>query len=339
MIRKKVNNLPLIIETNLKKIREKRRTLLLTTKSAQTASQFFLSQLNIIQRFLVGTTTKTYLEKIVRKLSSEIEVAYGVGGGRAIDGAKYISAKRDLELVAIPTILSTDAFLTDSTGIRKEGCVYYLSTKHPEFVYLDYHLLSQAPPRSNISGCGDVLSIFTALFDWKYANKKSVAKEDEKFNSSIYKTAQGILNGLLSKTKMLKENKKEGLKTLLNLLAMEVQLCNLYGNSRPEEGGEHFFTYCVENKMPHFLHGEMVAFGVLITAFIQGQNLEKIKGFMEELGLHYKPSGLTKEVVMVTLKELPDYVKHHRLRYSVYSDFDYQAYEKRAEWFLNKIGL
>lgn len=339
MTGKKVNNLPIIIDVNLERTKETRKAVLLTTKSAQAASQFSLSQFNIVQEFSVEATTEWYLEKIVEKLSPEIEVVYGVGGGRAIDGAKYISARKNLELVAIPTILSTDAFLTDSTGIRKEGCVYYLSTKRPEFVYIDFDLLSQAPARFNIGGCGDVLSIFTAFFDWKYANEKGVAKRDEKFDPSVSKIAQGILNGLLSKTKVLKENKREGLMTLLNLLAVEVQLCNFYGNSRPEEGGEHFFTYCIENKMPHFLHGEMVAFGILITAFVQGQNLERIKNFMEKIGLNYKPPGLKKNTVKETLKELPDYVRRHQLRYSIYHDFDYQAQERKVKEFLNKIGL
>lgn len=338
MTGKKVNNLPIIIEVNLKRVKETRKTVLLTTKSAQAASQFFLSQLNIIQGFLVEATTKRHLEKIVKKLRPETEVVYGVGGGRAIDGAKYVSSKKGLELIVIPTILSTDAFLTDSTGIRKEGCVNYLPTKHPEFVYIDYNLLSQAPARFNISGCGDVLSIFTALFDWKYANEKAIAKRDEKFDSSISQIAQGILNELLSKTKVLKENKREGLKTLLNLLAMEVQLCNLYGNSRPEEGGEHFFTYCIENKVPHFLHGEMVCFGILITAYFQGQDWERIKSFLDNIGLDYKPSGLTRTAIMSTLQELPSYVVDHKLRYSIYNDFSLKPNEKRLKDFL-KNGL
>jgi glycerol-1-phosphate dehydrogenase [NAD(P)+] len=47
-------------------------------------------------------------------------VVYAVGGGLAVDAAKYIAAQQDLPLVCLPTALSVDAFLTWASGVRSE---------------------------------------------------------------------------------------------------------------------------------------------------------------------------------------------------------------------------
>lgn len=339
MTKKRINNLPVIVEVSLDELKEMRKVALVTTPSALAVAQGLLSQLDIVHKFFIEAVVKSQLEEMASKFSSGVEVIYGVGGGRAMDGAKYLAAKKGLELRVVPTILSTDAFLTDSVGVRNRGCVSYLPAKHPDTVCIDYYLLSQAPARFNISGCSDVLSIFTALFDWEYANQRNKISKNEKLDPSIADAAQSILNELLGRGEIVGENKEKGLRILLRLLTMEVQLCQFYGNSRPEEGGEHFFTYCVENRMPPFLHGEMVAFGILITAFVQGQDPRKARDFMEKVGLNYKPLGLKRGIVTKTLQELPEYVKNHGLSYGIYNDFDYQSDEKRIKEFLDKLGF
>ena len=94
-----------------------------------------------------------------------------VGGGLAIDTAKYVASANELPLIAIPTILSTDAFLTDATGVRENGCVQYLPTKTPDTVIVDMDMLCNAPAAMRASGAADILSIATALWDWQEAEK------------------------------------------------------------------------------------------------------------------------------------------------------------------------
>lgn len=64
----------------------------------------------------------------------------------------------------------------------------------------------------------------------------------------------------------------EGLKTLYDCRAMEVQLCNQVGHFRPEEGTEHYFAYAVENEMGHGRpDGDLVGPAILLVAKLQGQ--------------------------------------------------------------------
>jgi len=335
---KRINSIPVIIWEDISKVIDPGKNgVIITSPSAFKYSKASLGNLKEIEIILIQDSSYQYVNELVRKVDNNFEVAYLIGGGRVVDVGRYLANKWNLEAICIPTIISTDAFLVDCTGLRKKGCVTYTVSKKADRVILDWQLLKQAPWRFHVSGCSDVLSIFTGLFDWQYANEKNKAISDEKFNKSIAIMAKSILDGLISASDEIKLKSQKGLEAIVTALAMEVQLCNFYGNSRPEEGGEHFFTYCIENKMPHFFHGEMVAFGILLTGYLQGQDIIKIKNFMDKVGLNYKPLGLNRKVVAETLEELPSYVIKHKLRYSIYNEFSYQEEKQKIQKYLNSI--
>jgi ribosome silencing factor RsfS/YbeB/iojap len=95
----------------------------------------------------------------------------GLGGGTALDTAKYVAWRTGRPLVQVPTITSVDAGFTDAIGIRDLGKVRYVGTVVPELVVLDLPLIRSAPPRLNRAGVGDVLSCHTGLFDWRLATE------------------------------------------------------------------------------------------------------------------------------------------------------------------------
>ena len=64
-----------------------------------------------------------------------------------------------------------------------------------------------------------------------------------------------------------------GLKLLLDCLALEVQLTNQLGHSRPEEGSEHYFAYAAENETgPGWPHADLLGVGILVMLALQGQD-------------------------------------------------------------------
>lgn len=333
-----VNNLPMIEWVDLQKFKDQRKAVLFTSPSAEKESSLYLRGMNFTRKIYIQTADRMSVEKLAKRQMS-VKVGYAVGGGMVIDTARFLAKKWGLELICIPTIISSDAFLVDCTGLRENGCVTYVPSKRADRILLDWELLKKVQLKYHISGCGDVLSIYTGVYDWEYANKLEVARQDELYSRSIAIVANGILDSLFSEVEEIKRGTKRGIEFIITSLGMEVQLCNFYGNSRPEEGGEHFFTYCIENKIPHFLHGEMVCFGILITAYLQGQRWEKIKYFMDDISLNYRPNGLRKSSVVETLQELPSYVKKHKLRHSIYNDFDYKKNKERIDQFLRQIGL
>jgi len=335
---KVISSLPIIVWRKARLNTE--NSMLVTSPSALKLGRSYFAQ-KIPKNILhITNSDYAYVQGLVaRKPKNSIDTLYLLGGGQVIDVGRYLAYKWHVKAVAIPTIISTDAFLVDCTGLRKDGCVTYVESKKADRVILDWNLISKTPWRFQVSGCGDVLSIFTGLYDWAYANRSHNAEPDEIYDKSLAMVAESILKGLLENKEVISSKSKEGIEKLVEALALEVQLCYFYGNSRPEEGGEHFFTYCIENLTDHFLHGEMVGFSTLLTGFLQGQDITKILNFMSFVDMPYFPQGLTKKLVIKTLRELPQYVEKHSLRYSVYNNFEYMDKQKDVDSFFEIICM
>ena len=59
----------------------------------------------------IDTVDQDALNKLLLTIP-DIDSVVGIGGGMAVDAAKYFSWKRNVRLISIPTIVSVDAFLT-----------------------------------------------------------------------------------------------------------------------------------------------------------------------------------------------------------------------------------
>ena len=108
-------------------------------------------------------------------------------------------------------------------------------------------MLCKAPAAMRASGAADVLSIATALRDWQEAEKMGANAPDQRLMPQTINIAETLLQTLLENAREIGSGTPDGLKLLFDLLCMEVQLCNLCGHSRVEEGSEHYFTYAIEN--------------------------------------------------------------------------------------------
>ena len=244
------------------------------------------------------------------------DVIYAVGGGLVVDAAKYIAVKKDLPLTCLPTALSVDAYLTWASGIRQGGCVYYLETKPPDSLLVDLEVLAAAPAFIRAAGLCDVLSIATGLWDWRFAEERGKNPPGMEHIPWVDKAAQAILDGALDCAEAAGQGDSDGLKQLLDCLAMEVQLCNQIGHSRPEEGSEHYFAYAVENEMGKGLpHGDLVGPAILLIAGKQGQESSSLEKALEA---SYIPlSNIPADVVESTFRRLPAYVREHNLPYGI----------------------
>ena len=249
---------------------------------------------------------------------SEVSALFGIGGGSACDAAKMAAWMKRLPLILMPSIVSVDAAFTSAVGVRVDHHVRYVGQILPEKLLIDFHLLKRSPKRLNRAGVGDILSIFTALYDWKLAADVIV----EPYNSSLADASQKLLNNLLAKAGAIRTCENEGLKLISDLYVGEVALCETHGNSRPEEGSEHYFAYCLES-ITHrsYIHGELIALSILLTALYQEQDVTPIKGFLDEAGVIYKPDqiGVTENEIVETLVALPDFLKQEtQLPYGIY---------------------
>ncbi len=307
--------LPLMRELALSSVRETRPVALYTSGPAWEVVGPLL-QLPEVWRAVPDEATEASFVEHARSIPSEAQVIYAVGGGLAVDAAKIAMRDRGLSLVCVPTALSVDAFLTPASGIRRDGCVFYLETGAPNMVILDYEVLAAAPSWVRAAGLGDVLSIATGLWDWEFAQR-----EDHQAPGQEYQAwAAGIARHLLDEAIVIAEGAGRGdhaaLARLLDLLALEVQLCNHIGHSRPEEGSEHIFAYSVENLTGHGLpHGDLVGPGIVGIAAAQGLDVAPLRHALEAGGarLHTIESSHVEQ----TISHLSEYAERHRLPFGI----------------------
>lgn len=244
------------------------------------------------------------------------DIVYAVGGGLAVDAAKYMAAQRGLPLICMPTAISVDAFLTWASGVRKDGCVHYLETKPPDLLVVDLDVIAAAPASIRAAGICDVLSIATGSWDWRFAGEKGVNPPGMEYVPYVDRIATGILQGVYDCAEAAGRGDAEGLKQLLDCLALEVQLCNQIGHSRPEEGSEHYFAYAVENALGEGLpHGELVGPGIMLMAERQGQDVAPLRRALEACNIPL--DTIPDDVVESTLDNLPEYVRRHELPYGI----------------------
>ncbi|MFC1890383.1 iron-containing alcohol dehydrogenase, partial [Thermodesulfobacteriota bacterium] len=232
---------------------------------------------------------------------------FGVGGGSALDFAKFVAWARNLPLVLIPTILSVDAAFTRAIAVRERARVRYVGSILPQALLIDFALLSRAPRVLNLSGVGDILSIFTALWDWKEAGDRF----GDAYDPEIASESRAVLDRLLAGVAVVRELREEGLHLLSESYRQEVGLCERFGNARPEEGSEHYIAYALEHRTGRqYLHGRLISLCTLLAGCYQGQDITPVKSFLEEAGLEvgFRAAGTSRVEMREVLLGMGDYV-------------------------------
>lgn len=223
-----------------------------------------------------------------------VEAVVGIGGGQAIDVAKYVAWKRGMKLVLIPTIISADAFATPAAGLRRNGVVEYLGEARVDRLVIDYNLLQTAPKGLNVSGTGDILSCHTGCFDWKLAFDRG--REPLGYDAEIARRSLALVKRIDENAEAIREVSNEGLRVLVECILEIVEIClgpGGPGHFRCEEGSEHFFFYNLELRTRRaFVHGWIVGLGIFLMSRLQANRHEWIAGLMERLGLPFHPRDL-----------------------------------------------
>jgi glycerol dehydrogenase-like iron-containing ADH family enzyme len=248
----------------------------------------------------------------------------GLGGGQALDVAKYVAWTRRLPLFQVPTALSVNAAWGHRAAVRVDGVVRYVGFAVPEAVYVDYDVVRSAPLDLNRSGVGDILCYWTGHWDWKMAADTGRVEARWPYDDGLVAEARVALERVLDHADDIGAMSDRGIRALAESLRWGGAAFHDAGwNPRHIEGAEHFVFYNLEYVTgKHFLHGQPVTLGVLLMSDLQGNRPEEIRAVADRIGVRYRPEEMdvTWEDVGRALRTLPAFVERAGLWYTVASE-------------------
>lgn len=259
-------------------------------------------------------------------------VVVGIGGGTALDTAKYLAWTLDRPLLQVPSITSVDAGFTDAIGVRDHGRVRYIGTIRPEQVVIDLALVRSAPARLNRAGIGDVLSCHTGLYDWELASSQG---HGHAWDASLAALGTMLLDELDGAADDIGAVTDDGVRFLVDAYRRIGAACAAAGHSRFEEGSEHFFAYAYEHRTgAHPVHGEIIAFAVCAMAHLQGNDPQRPFDVVRRAGTRAHPHdlGISHDDFADTVASLAAYARAEELDVSFVDDRPISREQIDAAW-------
>jgi glycerol dehydrogenase-like iron-containing ADH family enzyme len=245
----------------------------------------------------------------------------GLGGGQAVDVAKFFAWTGRLPLFQVPTAMTVNAPFGHRAGLRTGDRVRYLGYAVPEAVYVDFDVIQRAPEALNRSGVGDVLCYHTAHHDWRLARDQGREEERWPYDERLVAAARQRLDAVLDRLDDIHDVTEEGIRTLMLAHRWGGSTFHDSGwNPRHIEGVEHFFFYNLERLTGrHFIHGQPVGLGIYAGALLQENEPERILGALHRAGVDIRPEamGVTWDDAAEAMTTLRDYVRTAGLWFTI----------------------
>jgi glycerol dehydrogenase-like iron-containing ADH family enzyme len=223
----------------------------------------------------------------------QADLIIGVGGGKALDGAKLLAHQCQLPVITIPTSGATCAAWTALSNVYSEAGAFCYDVglrNCPNLLILDYQLIQTAPMRTLVAGIGD------ALAKW-YEASVSSGTSTQTLTIAAVQQARVLRDILLQKsTAALAEPGGTVWQEVVDATVLMAGVIGGLGGAQCRTVAAH----AVHNGLTHVpgshssLHGEKVAYGILVQLrleeMIQGNNLaatarQQLLKFYEEIGL------------------------------------------------------
>ena len=254
----------------------------------------------------------------------------GVGGGSVIDTTKIASFELGIPFISVPTIASHDGIASPRASLKDKdrGSPVSIQTHAPLAVVADTKIISAAPYRFTAAGCGDLIANYTAVRDWRLAQRLRNAE----FSNYAAALSEMTANMIMENAKEIKKKDEQSAWTVVKALVSSGVAISIAGSSAPASGSEHKFSHALDMiaEKPA-LHGEQCGVGTIMMTHLYGENWQRIREVLKEIGAPTtaKDLGIRDEYIVEALtsahKINPD-------RYTILGDsgLTYEAAERLA---------
>ena len=205
----------------------------------------------------------------VADAAGQDDVGYvvGVGGGKAIDIAKMASDHCGKGFVSVPTAASHDGIVSGRSSIPEGDTRHSVAADPPLAVVADTGILADAPWELTTAGCADIISNYTAVMDWRLANRL----QDVEFSEYASALSEMTAEILVDNANMVRPGLEESAWVVTKALMSSGVAMSIAGSSRPASGAEHLFSHQLDRLSPNAaLHGHQVGVGSIMTAYLHG---------------------------------------------------------------------
>ncbi len=250
--------------------------------AGKTVSSYLEQSGLTVDFLLVKSMTVDDLIKVEEQLKDQKpRIVFGVGGGTIIDAAKLSSASQNIPFISIPTTVSHDGIASPLASVKGSDKPYSILAQAPMAIIADTEVIANGPWRFVVSGCGDVISKFTAVKDWKLAH----LEKGEYYGGYAASLALMSAKLVTENANLIVQKENEGVRILLEALISCGVAMSIAGSSRPCSGSEHLFSHALDLiNSNHAVHGEQCGVGSILTAFLHGSNWQKIKSTLKQIG-------------------------------------------------------
>ena len=258
-----------------------------------------------------GESSVENIEMLTPKIH-DVDMIFVVGGGKAIDTAKVLAQRNGKPFFTFPTIASTCASCT-SLGIlyHPDGSLreYSFSKIPPNHVFIDTEVIANAPAKYLWAGIGDTMA------------KHYECTVSSRGDIPTHSDAMGIALSTMCAVPVQRWGKEAmeacaahrvtdefcevvlGIIISTGLVSNFVQVDYTTGLAHAVYNG---FTIIPSIEQNHHLHGEIVAYGILVllTADKQYEERERVFRFSKSIGLPTKLAD-----IHATEQDLPKVAK------------------------------
>jgi glycerol-1-phosphate dehydrogenase [NAD(P)+] len=265
----------------------------------------------IVERGAVRSEVDVAREKIQKLKSCTV---FGIGGGVNMDIGKASAFLEGSRWITVPTIFSTDAmtginatFRAEERGVDGKAHTgdYDLRVGPPLACIVDTQVVRKAPWRYQAAGFADYVAKLCAVEDWRIA---FAAGKDEDY--SEYSTTLGLdqTEYFMKNAARIRQMEEPAFNFFLLAMMNDGFLTQMGDSSRILFGSEHMVAQGVMEEQVranvHGLHGEQVAIGTILMAYLQGLDWEAAKKALEEADapITAKQIGLDDQAIIRTLK-------------------------------------
>lgn len=236
-------------------------------------------------------------------LYQEADMVFGVGGGKALDTVKCLCIPDDKPVFSFPTIASNCAATTSVSILYNEDGTFlkpHFFIRPVMHAFIDTQIIAQVPSQYMWAGIGDTYA--------KYYEALISSRDErlEHFTAVGVAVSQMCRDPLLLYSAQALEDHKRGLCTyaveqvvLAIVVTTGIASIFLTKDYTPDynSGLAHAIFYAltaypvIEER---HLHGEVVAFGILIALLVDGQKeeFEKIYELNKSIGLPTRLSDI-----------------------------------------------